>query len=110
MVGYMRRDGTERPTRFVCIATYIMASARNGFLYVGSTNDLPRRAFEHREQALDGFSADHGCTQLVWFELHDLMTEAIRRERRIKHWSRAWKVALIERDNPEWLDLYATLA
>lgn len=97
-------------TRFVCVATYIMASRKHGFLYVGSTNDLPRRVFEHREGALEGFAKEHGCTMLVWFELQDLMTEALRREKRIKRWNRAWKVELIERENPEWADLYDTLA
>ncbi len=72
------------PTRLVCVATYIMANGKNGSLYVGSTNDLPRRVFEHWEGALPGFTQDHGRTRLVWFELQDLMTEAIRREKRIK--------------------------
>ena len=95
--------------RFRFIATYMMASRRGGVLYLGCANDLPRRVFEHREGALDGFTKEHGCKLLVWYEQHDLMTEARRRELAIKHWLRAWKVALIERDNPEWDDLYASL-
>ena len=95
--------------RFVYPATYIVASGRNGTLYVGSTNDLNRRAHEHREGLLPGFTKRYGCRTLVWFEPHDLMTEAIRRERTLKHWLREWKVALIEQDNPTWRDLYLEL-
>ena len=97
-------------SRFVWPAAYMMASRRDGVLYLGCTNDLPRRVFEHREGALPGFTRDHGCRLLVWYESFDLMKEARRRELAIKHWSRDWKVALIERENPEWDDLCPTLA
>ncbi len=98
------------PSRFVFPATYIMASRPFGVIYVGSTSDLPRRAWEHREGLIDGFTKTHGCGMLVWFEPQELMTEAIRRERAIKRWKREWKMELIERANPEWRDLYAELA
>jgi putative endonuclease len=89
---------------------YIMANKRNGTLYVGVTSNLPKRAFEHREGLSKGFSAKYGCKMLVWFELHDSMLEAIAREKKIKGGSRANKLALIEGLNPQWKDLYETLA
>jgi putative endonuclease len=89
---------------------YIMASKRNGTLYVGVTSNLPKRAFEHREGVAKGFSKKYGCKILVWYELHDSMLEAIAREKRIKAGSRANKLALIEDLNPQWKDLYETLA
>ena len=89
------------------IATYIMASGRNGTLYVGSTSNLESRVWKHRTRAFPGFTDAYDCTRLVWFEQHALMLDAIRRERRIKKWLRDWKLALIERDNPDWRDLSA---
>ena len=89
---------------------YIMANKRNGTLYVGVTSNLPKRAFEHREGLSKGFSAKYGCKMLVWFELYDDMLEAIAREKKIKAGSRANKLALIEALNPQWKDLYETLA
>jgi putative endonuclease len=88
---------------------YIMASGRNGTLYTGVTTDLARRAYEHRESLLEGFTRKYGVKILVWFEIHDSVTEAIVREKAIKRWRRAWKLALIEADNPQWRDLYETL-
>jgi predicted GIY-YIG superfamily endonuclease len=88
---------------------YIMASKRNGTLYVGVTSDLSRRAFEHRVGAIEGFSKHYGCKLLAWFEPYDRMDEAIAREKQIKAGSRAKKLALIEADNPAWTDLYETL-
>ena len=96
-------------SRFAWPACYIVASGRNGTLYVGSTNDLPRRAYEHREGLLSGFTREHGCKLLVWYETHELMTEALRRERALKHWLREWKLKLIEDGNPQWRDLYLEL-
>jgi putative endonuclease len=87
------------------IATYIMASGRNGTLYVGMTSNLFSRVWKHRTGAYVGFTRDHGCTRLVWFERHAWVTQAIRREKRLKTWLRDWKLALIETTNPEWLDL-----
>jgi putative endonuclease len=88
---------------------YIMASGRNGTLYTGVTTDLARRAYEHRESLLEGFTRKYGVKILVWFEIHDSLTAAIAREKAIKRWRRAWKLALIQADNPQWRDLYETL-
>ena len=98
------------PSRFIYPATYIMASRPFGVIYVGSTNDLPRRAWEHREGLVDGFTKAYACKMLVWYEPHELMTEAIRRELSIKHWRRVWKLELIEALNPDWRDLYPDFA
>jgi putative endonuclease len=89
---------------------YIMASQRNGTLYTGVTSNLPKRAFERREGLAEGFSAKYGCKILVWYELHERMIVAIAREKQIKAGSRAKKIALIEQLNPEWKDLYESLA
>jgi len=93
-------------TRDGIIAVYIVASRKYGTLYIGVTSDLSRRAYEHRQGAIPGFSKDNGCTRLVWWQPFDLMTEAIHREKRIKEWPRDWKTNLIERENPNWDDLY----
>ena len=85
---------------------YIMASQKNGTLYIGVTTDLSRRVFEHRNGLLPGFTADHGCKRLVWYEEHFDVRDAIRRERTLKTWRRAWKVSLIEGLNPDWSELY----
>ncbi len=88
---------------------YIMAIKRNGTLYVGVTSDLLKRAYEHREGLVPGFSSKYGCKILVWYEQHDTMVDAITREKQIKAGSRKKKLALIEALNPNWHDLYATL-
>ena len=88
---------------------YVMASKRLGTLYTGVTSNLPRRAFEHREGLVKGFSTKYGCKVLVWYELHETMIDAIAREKQIKAGSRAKKLALIDALNPEWKDLYETL-
>jgi len=88
---------------------YIMASAQNGTLYVGVTNDMPRRYHEHREGLLPGFTKKYGIKMLVWFEEHNDINEAILREKRFKKWERAWKLRLIESVNPEWNDLGLSL-
>ena len=88
---------------------YIMASQKNGTLYVGVTNDLIRRVFEHREGTVAGFTNRYDIKDLVYFEEHDEPRNAIQREKNIKHWSRAWKLALIERQNPDWQDLFDML-
>ena len=88
---------------------YIMASRRNGTLYTGVTSDLPARAYQHRNKLVAGFSKTHGCTMLVWYEPHDDLQGARLRELQMKKWKRAWKLELIERDNPQWKDLYDTL-
>ena len=88
---------------------YIMTNRPNGTLYVGVTNDLARRAWEHREGLADGFTKKHGLRRLVYAETHGTIEAAIQREKNIKHWSRAWKVRLILDANPDWNDLYETL-
>ena len=90
-------------------AVYIMASRRNGTLYVGVTSDVGRRTSQHRTGAIKGFTQRYDCRTLVWFEPHERMDEAIAREKQIKSGSRKDKLALIERDNPLWTDLYETL-
>jgi putative endonuclease len=86
--------------------TYILASRKNGTLYVGVTNDIARRSWEHRESEVPGFTKRYSIKRLVYAETHDTVENAIKREKRLKKWPRAWKIALIERDNPEWFDLY----
>ncbi|MEZ5957718.1 MAG: GIY-YIG nuclease family protein [Hyphomonadaceae bacterium] len=93
-------------SRFEFIAVYIMASKRNGTLYLGVTGNLPQRAHQHREGLIEGFSQQYGCKHLVWFEQHQEMGAAIAREKDLKKWRRAWKLALIEKLNPQWRDLY----
>ena len=84
---------------------YILASKRNGTLYVGVTSDLRRRLLEHRRGLVPGFTSRYGVKRLVWFEQHELVVEAIRRERRLKKYPRRWKLNLIEEVNPQWHDL-----
>ncbi|MEI6573307.1 MAG: GIY-YIG nuclease family protein [Alphaproteobacteria bacterium] len=91
-------------------AVYIMASERNGTLYVGVTSDIGRRTYEHREGLVPGFTARYQCKMLVWFEFYERMTDAIEREKQIKAGSRKFKLRLIEDLNPEWTDLFETLA
>jgi putative endonuclease len=88
---------------------YILASRRNGTLYIGVTNNLGWRSFEHREGLSDGFTKKYRVKKLVYYEAHEDVTQAIQREKNMKHWPRAWKIALIERENPDWRDLYETL-
>ena len=89
---------------------YIMASRRDGTLYVGVTSDLVRGAWEHREGYGDGFTSRYGVKLLVWYEVHGSVEAAIQREKNIKHWSRRWKIALIEESNPGWEDLFSRIA
>ncbi|MDB5429633.1 MAG: nuclease [Caulobacter sp.] len=86
--------------------TYLLASSTAGTLYTGSADNLLGRLWVHREKVLPGFTATYGVTRLVWFEAHGSRHEAFRRKRQIKEWRRAWKVELIERENPPWADLY----
>ena len=88
---------------------YILASRRNGTLYVGVTSDLPARVWQHRNDAVEGFTSRYRVHDLVWFEVHETMESAIGREKAIKEWKRAWKVELIQGFNPEWRDLYADI-
>ena len=93
--------------RTACV--YIMASQRNGTLYVGVTTDLVRRVWEHREGAIPGFTKTYSLKRLVWWEEHGDIVVAIAREKTLKRWRRAWKMALIEAANPQWLDLWPAL-
>jgi putative endonuclease len=88
---------------------YLMTNRRNGTLYLGVTSDLARRAWEHREGTVPGFTRQYGLTRLVWYEWHDDIRLAIQRETTMKHWPRAWKVRLIHAMNLDWDDLYETL-
>ena len=90
-------------------AVYILASRRNGTLYIGVTSDLVQRVWQHRNNVVDGFTKRYGVHMLVWFELHEDMVSAITREKRLKKWNRAWKLRLIEEMNPEWKDLYQSI-
>ncbi len=92
------------PEKRFCV--YILASRRNGTLYTGVTSDLPGRVWRHKTKVVDGFTAKYGVDQLVYFETHESAESAIRREKQIKRWNRAWKLGLIERSNPDWRDLY----
>ena len=85
--------------------TYILSS-KNKVLYVGMTDNLSRRIFEHKQSLIDGFTKKYDIHQLVWYEYHAAISEAILRERQIKKWKRAWKIELIEKNNPLWRDLY----
>ena len=88
---------------------YIMASGRNGTLYMGVTSDLVKRAWEHRDGMVPGFTKRYGCKLLVWYEAHDHLQEARLRELQMKKWKRLWKISTIEMMNPDWTDLYPTL-
>lgn len=88
---------------------YIVTNRPDGTLYTGITSDMPRRAWEHRERLIDGFSKRYGLKMLVYVERHDDIRDAIKREKSIKAWRRAWKVRLIRSVNPDWNDLYDTL-
>jgi len=85
---------------------YIMASQRNGTIYLGVTSNLPKRVHEHREGLIEGFTKKHGCRFLVWYEGYDDIQEARATELRMKNWNRQWKLKRIERMNPEWNDLW----
>jgi len=87
-------------------AVYILASQRNGTLYVGVTSNLVQRVWQHREHAVPGFTSANAVHQLVFYELHATMGDAITREKRLKKWERLWKLRLIEEANPEWADLW----
>jgi putative endonuclease len=85
---------------------YLLASGKHGTLYLGVTNDLVRRCYEHRIKAAPGFTARYGIDKLVWFEIYDDIVTAITREKQLKKWRRDWKIRLIEEQNPDWTDLY----
>ena len=86
-----------------------MASKRNGTLYIGVTSDLVKRVWEHKNNVVEGFTKRYGVHQLVWYELHENMESAIKREKQLKEWNRQWKLELIEDTNPNWQDLYPVI-
>ena len=88
---------------------YIVTNHKHGTLYIGVTSDLERRIYEHREAQTPGFAAKYGCRQLVWYEQHFDISDAIQREKSLKRWYRQWKIDLVESFNPEWRDLYHEL-
>jgi len=90
-------------------AVYILASKRNGTLYIGVTSDLAKRVWQHKNDVVDGFTKRYSVHQLVWYELHETMESAIEREKTLKNWKRAWQLELIENSNPSWQDLYETI-
>ncbi|MCB2015476.1 MAG: GIY-YIG nuclease family protein [Sphingobium sp.] len=96
------RDGFQ-------LTVYILASHRNGTLYIGVTSDLVQRLYQHRAGLIEGFTKDYGVKRLVWFERGASMEEAIGREKQLKKWQRQWKINLIERENPDWRDLAVDL-
>ena len=88
---------------------YILASGLNGTLYIGITSDLVKRIWQHREGVAEGFTKRYSIKDLVWYEIHSDISEAIRREKQIKKWDRSWKIELIQKSNPTWRDLYADI-
>ncbi len=88
---------------------YMLAARRHGTLYVGVTSNIIKRVWEHKQDLVPGFTRKYGVHTLVWYELHETMGAAIAREKAIKEWKRRWKVELIEKENPEWRDLYEGL-
>jgi putative endonuclease len=94
-------------TKLPCV--YLLASRRNGTLYVGISSDLLKRVWEHRNDLVNGFTKRYGVHTLVWYEAHETMESAIKREKNIKKWNRKWKLALIEQSNPRWHDLFNDL-
>ena len=89
---------------------YLLASNRNGTLYIGVTSNLIARVWQHREHVAEGFTAKYDVTRLVWYEQHETMPAAIAREKALKHWRREWKIRLIEEGNPGWRDLWGEIA
>ena len=90
-------------------AVYLLASQRNGTLYIGVTSDLVKRVWQHKNDLAEGFTREYGVHLLVYFELHGDMVAAITREKQLKKWRRAWKMDLIEKNNPDWRDLFAEI-
>ncbi|HQF42068.1 MAG TPA: GIY-YIG nuclease family protein [Ignavibacteriaceae bacterium] len=88
---------------------YILTNKPNGTLYIGVTNDLARRIYEHRNKLINGFTQKYNIKKLIYFEVFDRIEDAILREKRLKKWNRQWKIELIEKTNPNWIDLYERL-
>ena len=88
---------------------YILTNKPRGVLYIGVTSDLPGRVWEHKNEITGGFTKRYRIQTLVWYEMHDTMDTAINREKALKKWNRSWKIELIEKDNPQWRDLYGEI-
>jgi putative endonuclease len=108
--GIVRGIHPSQPPSMAGGWVYIVTNKAEGTLYVGVTADLQRRAWEHREGVVEGFTKRYGLKRLVYAERHEDIRDAIHREKRLKHWPRQWKINLIRKDNPDWADLYDTLA
>ena len=109
MIGWgriCRRIKFSDPLNTMQPAVYILSSQRNGTLYVGVTSSLPTRIWQHKQGLIEGFSKRYNVKILVWYEIHETMESAITREKMIKKWRRAWKLELIEQNNPTWRDLW----
>ena len=106
--GIYARDKLQRESRksMKSYYVYMLASKRNGTLYIGVTNDLIRRVYEHKQGLVEGFTKKYKVDRLVFFEDTNDVESAITREKRLKKWNRKWKIELIEKQNPEWKDLY----
>lgn len=100
------RSSGFKETAMKSYYVYILSSQRNGTLYVGSTTELAKRVWEHKNKVIRGFTEKYNVNQLVYYEMHELYVEAARREKRFKNWCRQWKLNLIEEFNPTWRDLY----
>jgi putative endonuclease len=102
-----REPGIQTRARGITVFyVYLLASQKQGTLYLGVTKDLMRRVYQHKEKLLPGFTSRYDVRRLVWFEVYDDPVNAIEREKEIKKWRRDWKIALIEKNNPDWRDLY----
>jgi len=88
---------------------YMLCSKSHGPLYIGVTSDLVKRVYEHKNDLVESFTQKYGVHRLVWYEVHESWESAFQREKQIKKWERAWKLKLIERDNPSWVDLYESI-
>ncbi len=88
---------------------YIMANRKDGPIYIGATSDLVKRVYQHRNRQIEGYTRKYWCTSLVWFETHDDIQDARKSERRMKKWERDWKIKRIEKDNPDWKDLWTDI-
>lgn len=105
----MSRSFEVRPSRKIQPCVYMLASRKNGTLYVGVTSNLAARVWQHKHNVVDGFTNQYAVHYLVWYEVHETMESAIVREKAIKKWNRRWKLRLIEKMNPEWQDLYQNI-
>ncbi len=104
-----KRERESIPAMTKQPVVYILASKRNGTLYIGVTSDLVKRVWQHKNDVVEGFTQKYGVHTLVYYELHAGMAEAIHREKQLKKWNRAWKIELIETNNPQWQDLWPTI-